>query len=158
MPLKDDEFDIDFIRENDFVRKKCKVCNSFFWTQKHDLDVCMESPCVEYEFIGNSPAKVKADVDEMRRIFLKFFEDNAHTVINPYPVIPRWRDDLLVTIASIVDFQPYVTNGDIPPPANPLVVSQPCLRFEDIDNVGPTFGRHLTIFEMGGAHAFNYPE
>jgi len=158
MPLKDDEFDIEFMRENDFVRKKCRICGSFFWTQKHDLDVCMESPCVEYEFINNSPAKIKANVDEMRRIFLKFFEENSHTVINPYPVIPRWRDDLLVTIASIVDFQPYVTNGDIPPPANPLVVSQPCLRFEDIDNVGPTFGRHLTIFEMGGAHAFNYPD
>jgi alanyl-tRNA synthetase len=158
MPLKDDEFDIDFMRKNDFVRKKCRICGSFFWTQKHDLDVCMESPCVEYEFIGNSPSKVKADVNEMRRIFLKFFEDNKHAVINPYPVVARWRDDLLVTIASIVDFQPYVTNGEIPPPANPLVISQPCLRFEDIDNVGPTFGRHLTIFEMGGAHAFNYPD
>lgn len=158
MSIKDDEFDIEFMRENDFVRKKCRICGSFFWTQKHDLDVCMESPCVEYEFIGNSPAKIKADLDRMRGIFLKFFEENDHTVINPYPVIARWRDDLLVTIASIVDFQPYVTNGDIPPPANPLVISQPCLRFEDIDNVGPTFGRHLTIFEMGGAHAFNYPE
>ncbi|MEM3709420.1 MAG: alanine--tRNA ligase, partial [Nitrososphaerales archaeon] len=158
MQIKDNEFNIDFMRENDFIRKKCKICGSFFWTQKHDLDVCMESPCVEYEFINNSPAKIKADLDEMRRIFLRFFEDNGHTVINPYPVVARWRDDLLVTIASIVDFQPYVTNGEIPPPANPLVISQPCLRFEDIDNVGPTFGRHLTIFEMGGAHAFNYPE
>ncbi|MFQ6085707.1 MAG: alanine--tRNA ligase, partial [Candidatus Bathyarchaeia archaeon] len=49
-------------------------------------------------------------------------------------------------------------DGIIPPPANPLVISQPCLRFEDIDKVGPTAGRHLTIFEMGGHHAFNYPE
>ncbi|MCP8304550.1 MAG: alanine--tRNA ligase [archaeon] len=158
MQLKDDEFDIEFMRENGFVRKKCKVCSSFFWTQRPDLDLCMEAPCVENEFIGRSPAKVKADVDEMRSIFLKFFEDNSHTLINPYPIVARWRDDLLVTIASIVDFQPYVTNGEIPPPANPLVVSQPCLRFEDIDNVGLTFGRHLTAFEMGGAHAFNYPD
>ncbi|MGQ9718780.1 MAG: alanine--tRNA ligase [Nitrososphaerales archaeon] len=158
MSLKDDEFDIEFMRENDFVRKKCKVCGSFFWTQNHDLDVCMESPCVENEFIGNPPSKIRADLDEMRRIFLKFFEDNSHAVIDPYPIVARWRDDLLVTIASIVDFQPYVTNGEMPPPANPLVVSQPCLRFEDIDDVGLTFGRHLTIFEMGGAHAFNYPD
>ena len=157
MPLKSDEFDIEFMRENDFIRKKCNACDSFFWTQRHDLDLCMEFPCVENEFIGKSPAKVRADLDKMRNIFLKFFEDNSHTVINPYPIIARWRDDLLVTIASIVDFQPYVTNGEMPPPANPLVVSQPCLRFEDIDNVGLNFGRHLTIFEMGGAHAFNYP-
>ena len=157
MPLKSDEFDIEFMRENDFIRKKCNACDSFFWTQRHDLDLCMEFPCVENEFIGKSPAKVRADLDKMRNIFLKFFQDNSHTVINPYPVVARWRDDLLVTIASIVDFQPYVTNGEMPPPANPLVVSQPCLRFEDIDNVGLNFGRHLTIFEMGGAHAFNYP-
>jgi len=72
--------------------------------------------------------------------------------------VARWRDDLYFTHASIIDFQPYVTEGIIPPPANPLVISQPCIRFVDVDNVGPTFGRHLTIFEMGGHHAFNYPK
>jgi alanyl-tRNA synthetase len=94
----------------------------------------------------------------MREAFLSFFEKNNHRRINPYPVVARWRDDLYFTHASIIDFQPYVTNGITPPPANPLVISQPCIRFVDVDNVGPTFGRHLTIFEMGGHHAFNYPE
>lgn len=94
----------------------------------------------------------------MREAFLSFFEANGHTRIKPYPVIARWREDLFVTIASIADFQPFVTEGIIPPPANPLVISQPCLRFNDIDNVGLTAGRHFTIFEMGGAHAFNYPD
>jgi alanyl-tRNA synthetase len=51
-----------------------------------------------------------------------------------------------------------VTEGIAPPPANPLVISQPSIRLTDISNTGPTFGRHLTIFEMGGAHAFNYPD
>ncbi|UCD96623.1 MAG: alanine--tRNA ligase, partial [Candidatus Bathyarchaeota archaeon] len=78
--------------------------------------------------------------------------------MKPYPIVARWRDDLYLTSASIVDFQPYVTNGIIPPPANPLVISQPCIRLVDIANTGPTFGRHLTIFEMGGHHAFNYPD
>ena len=64
----------------------------------------------------------------------------------------------LLTHASIIDFQPYVTEGISPPPANPLVISQPSIRLTDISNTGPTFGRHLTIFEMGGAHAFNYPD
>jgi len=93
----------------------------------------------------------------MREVFLSFFEKRGHERIKPYPVVARWRDDLYFTSASIIDFQPYVTNGIIPPPANPLVISQPCIRFVDVDNVGPTFGRHLTIFEMGGHHAFNYP-
>jgi alanyl-tRNA synthetase len=94
----------------------------------------------------------------MREAFLSFFERHGHERIEPYPVVARWRDDLYLTSASIVDFQPYVTNGVVPPPANPLVICQPCIRLVDIDNVGPTFGRHLTMFEMGGHHAFNYPE
>jgi alanyl-tRNA synthetase len=94
----------------------------------------------------------------MREAFLSFFERHGHERIKPYPVVARWRDDLYLTSASIVDFQPYVTNGVVPPPANPLVICQPCIRLVDIDNVGPTFGRHMTMFEMGGHHAFNYPD
>jgi len=93
----------------------------------------------------------------MRELFLSFFEKNGHTRIRPYPIVARWRDDVFLVGASIYDFQPYVTEGMIPPPANPLVVSQPSIRFTDIDNVGPTLGRHDLMFEMGGAHAFNYP-
>ena len=87
-----------------------------------------------------------------------FFKKNQHTIINPYPVVARWREDIYLTHASIIDFQPYVTEGIVPPPANPLVIAQPCIRLVDISNTGPTFGRHLTIFEMGGHHAFNYPD
>jgi alanyl-tRNA synthetase len=94
----------------------------------------------------------------MRELFLSFFEKHGHKRIKPYPVVARWRDDVFLVGASIYDFQPYVTEGLIPPPANPLVVSQPSIRFTDIDNVGPTLGRHLLIFEMGGHHAFNYPD
>ncbi len=93
----------------------------------------------------------------MREAFLSFFERRGHARIQQYPVVARWRDDLYFTSASIVDFQPYVTDGITSPPANPLVISQSCIRFVDVDNVGPTFGRHGTIFEMGGHHAFNYP-
>ncbi len=42
----------------------------------------------------------------------------------------------------------------VPPPANPLVISQPCIRLNDLDEVGKS-GRHLTTFEMMGHHAFN---
>jgi alanyl-tRNA synthetase len=94
----------------------------------------------------------------MREAFLSFFEQNNHTRIKPYPVVARWRSDIYLTHASIIDFQPYVTEGISPPPANPLVIAQPSIRLTDIPNTGPTFGRHLTIFEMGGAHAFNLPD
>jgi len=152
------EYKLRFFIENDFVRKKCKICGDWFWTQNSEREVCGDAPCQEYTFIGKPPMARSYNVGEMRSKFLSFFEKNGHKVIKPYPVIARWREDIYVTIASIADFQPFVTDGIIPPPANPLVISQPCLRFTDIDNVGLTAGRHLTIFEMGGAHAFNYPD
>jgi len=158
LTVSEEEFKIPFFAENDFVRKKCSICGEFFWTQNLDRENCGDSPCQEYGFIGKPPTKKKYSMGEMREAFLSFFEKNGHTRIQPYPVVARWRDDIYVTIASIADFQPFVTSGVIPPPANPLVVSQPCLRFNDIDNVGLTAGRHLTIFEMGGHHAFNYPD
>lgn len=152
------EFDLPFFRENGFVRKRCDFCKSYFWTQVDDSRDCGDSPCQEYTFIGNPPTNRQYTLPEIRETFLRFFERNGHRIIKPYPVVARWRDDVYFTGASIFDFQPYVTEGIIPPPANPLVISQPCLRFTDIDNAGPTMGRHLTIFEMGGAHAFNSAE
>ncbi len=158
MEIKPDEFAVPFFLENGFTRKRCPKCQSHYWTQDPDSPNCRDAPCQEYTFIGNPPTRGSFTLAEMREKFLSFFEDKGHTRIKPYPVIARWRDDVYLVGASIYDFQPDVTEGILPPPANPLVVSQPCLRFTDIDNVGPTGGRHLTIFEMGGAHAFNYPD
>lgn len=159
MQFGKEEYSILFFAENGFQRMKCRVCGAYYWSQDADPTLtCGEAPCQGYTFIGDPPTKHAFTVDEAREAFLTFFEDRAHARIDPYPIVARWRDDLFVTIASIIDFQPYVTDGVIPPPANPLVISQPCLRFNDIDNVGPTAGRHYTIFEMGGHHAFNYPD
>jgi alanyl-tRNA synthetase len=158
MEINEKEFAIPFFKENGFVRKQCETCKGYFWTQEADEKFCGDGPCVPYSFIGKSPAKRPYSIHDMRELFLSFFEKNGHTRIRPYPVVARWRDDVFLVGASIYDFQPYVTEGMIPPPANPLVVSQPSIRFTDIDNVGPTLGRHELIFEMGGAHAFNYPD
>ena len=155
------EYQLPFFKEYGYIRKKCPKCGEYFWTLNPDQPTCGESTsagCAPYAFIGNSPTRRKYNVREMREAFLSFFERHGHERIKPYPIVARWRDDLYFTHASIIDFQPYVTEGIIPPPANPLVICQPCLRFVDVDNVGPTFGRHLTIFEMGGHHAFNYPD
>jgi len=154
------EYHVPFFDDFGYVRKLCPVCGEYFWTQNPDQKTCGEATpdgCAPYSFINNAPTSKRYDVRGMREAFLSFFEKRKHRRIQPYPVVARWRDDIYFTHASIIDFQPYVTNGVIPPPANPLVISQPCIRFVDVDNVGPTFGRHLTIFEMGGHHAFNYP-
>ena len=156
-----EEYSVPFFKEFGYVRKLCPKCGKYFWTQNPKQETCGEAnseECAFYTFINNSPTKKSYTLREMRETFLSFFEKRGHTRIKPYPVVARWRDDIYLTHASIIDFQPYVTNGIAPPPANPLVISQPCIRLVDITNTGPTFGRHLTIFEMGGAHAFNYPE
>ena len=158
MEINEKEFAVPFFKENGFVRRQCECCKGYFWTQVPDERFCGDSPCVTYSFIGKSPAKRPYSIHDMRELFLSFFAKNGHKRIKPYPVVARWRDDVFLVGASIYDFQPYVTEGMIPPPANPLVVSQPSIRFTDIDNVGPTLGRHELMFEMGGAHAFNYPD
>ncbi len=156
-----EEYHVHFFDEEGFVRKNCPKCQEYFWTLDPDMKTCGEATsqgCALSTFINNPPTKRAYSLKEMRETFLSFFEKHSHKRLNPYPVVARWRDDLYLTSASIVDFQPYVTNGIVPPPANPLVISQPCIRLVDIDNTGPTFGRHLTSFEMGGHHAFNFPE
>ena len=140
-----------------FQRKQCPVCKTWFWTLNPDQKYCNDAPCVEYTFLIESKAP-PLTVSEARETFINFFIKRGHKLVKPKPVVARWRDDLYLTIASIVDFQPFVTSGLIPPPANPLVISQPCIRLEDIDNVGKTAGRHLTSFEMAAHHAFNYPD
>jgi len=155
------EYHVPFFDEAGYVRKQCPTCGEYYWTLNPDQKSCGESTlqgCAKLTFISNSPVRKKHSLGEMREAFLSFFEKRGHGRIKPYPVVSRWRDDLYFTSASIVDFQPYVTNGVVPPPANPLVISQPCIRFVDVDNVGPTFGRHTAFFEMGGHHAFNYPD
>ena len=147
-----------FFLENGFQRKECKSCKRHFWTLDPDRELCGDSPCVPYSFINDPPTKRRYTVKEMREAFLSFFEKRGHTRVRRYPVIARWRDDIFLTIASIACFQPHVTSGDVPPPFNPLTISQPCIRMNDLDNVGKTGGRHLSIFEMMAHHAFSTKE
>ncbi|MCE4618770.1 MAG: alanine--tRNA ligase [Desulfurococcales archaeon] len=151
------EYALDFFKEAGFKRKIGKQCKEAFWTLNDNFDEPQDAPCVEYWF-DKIPSLGELSVSEARESFLGFFEKHGHTRIKPRPVVARWREDLYLTIASIVVFQPHVTSGLVPPPANPLAISQPSIRLEDIDNVGLTIGRHLTVFEMAAHHAFNYPD
>lgn len=141
-------------KKKGFQRKRCVTCGRTFWTLNRKQKTCGDTPCDEYTFIGKSPIRNRYTLPQMEKAFLKFFERHGHTIVKRYPVVARWRDDIFLTIASIADFQPWVTSGLAPPPANPLVVSQPSIRLNDIDNVGRS-GRHFTLFFMGGHHSFN---
>ena len=152
------EYQLDYFEENGFHRMECGECGAAFWTRDGSRTTCGEPPCDTYEFIDSPGFDEERTLEEMREAFLSFFEERGHERIEPYPVAAnRWRDDVLLTQASIYDFQPLVTSGRTPPPANPLTISQPCIRMQDIDNVGKT-GRHTMAFEMMAHHAFNSRE
>jgi alanyl-tRNA synthetase len=146
--------DLKFFHDNGYQRRICPTCKDPFWTTDPALELCGDSNCVEYDFLGNPLTTKPLSVAEMRNAFQSFFERKGHKRVPRNPVVARWRDDLYLNIASIANYQPHVTSGEVPPPANPLVVSQPCIRLNDLANIGRS-GRHFSCFEMMGHHAFN---
>lgn len=145
------------LKKEGFSRKKCVKCSTFFWTVD-ETDYCGDPSCSGgFRFIGGTPTKQKLDYVGVWKEFSKLFKKWGYTPIPRYPVVARWRDDTDFVQASIYDFQPYVVSGEVDPPANPLVVPQTCLRFNDIDNIGIT-GAHYCCFVMIGQHAFVPPK
>jgi alanyl-tRNA synthetase len=145
------------LKSEGFERKKCAKCGTFFWSTIND-DICGNPACSGgFRFIGDTPATRKLDYIGVWTEFSKLFKKWGYTPIKRYPVVARWRDDTDFVQASIYDFQPYVVSGEVEPPANPLVVPQMCLRFNDIDNIGIT-GAHYCAFVMIGQHAFMKPK
>ena len=143
----DKYYKVSLFDEKGFKRQNCKLCGKFFWSI-NDKAACPEHE--NYSFIGDPPTSKRLDFVNTWIELSNFFRKNDHELIQRYPVVCRWREDLYFTIASIVDFQ-RVMNGKIvfEIPKNPLVVPQMCLRFNDIENVGLT-GRHYTSFCMIG--------
>lgn len=151
------EYQLEFFKKNGFQRRICPSCKMPFWTLDASRSSCGDPPCAMYSFIDAPVGKRPYTLHEMREEFLTFFQRRGHARVSRYPVVARWRDDIYLTIASIADFQPHVTSGEVRPPANPLTISQPCIRLNDLDSVGKS-GRHLTTFEMMAHHVFNYPD
>ena len=144
---------LNFFHESGFTRQTCAKCKCSFWSIV-ERELCGDAPCVEYSFIGDPLFPKPMNLDEAREAFLTFFEKHNHTRVDRAPVVARWRNDIYLSIASIAVFQPHVTSGSSNPPANPLTISQPCIRLNDLESVGRS-GRHLTTFEMMAHHAFN---
>jgi alanyl-tRNA synthetase len=102
-----------------FARQSCTVCGRFFWsiTQK---EICPDHE--NYTFIGNPPTEKRFGYTQTWNEIKKYFEKNNHGIVNRYPVVCRWREDLYYTIASIVDFQRIAENRVIfELPTNPLL-------------------------------------
>ena len=143
----DKYYKVSLFDEKGFKRQRCKLCGKFFWSI-NERQSCPEHD--NYSFIGDPPTSKRLDFVNTWKELSNFFGKNSHHIVQRYPVVCRWREDLYYTIASIVDFQ-RVMNGKIvfEIPKNPLIVPQMCLRFNDIENVGLT-GRHYTSFCMIG--------
>jgi alanyl-tRNA synthetase len=143
----DKYYRVSLFDRNGFKRQNCTICRKFFWSI-NDKRFCPDHE--NYSFIGNPPTSKRLDFINAWNEIKEYFSDNNHTITRRYPVVCRWRDDLYFTIASIVDFQRLMRGKVVfELPANPLVVPQICLRFNDIENVGLT-GRHYTGFCMIG--------
>lgn len=151
-------FATDVLREKGFSRAQCENCGMYFWRADKERKVCGEPECSGgYTFIGNSPTSEEYSYIEAWEKFRDFMSSRGYEPIDRYPVVARWRDDTEFTQASIYCFQPHVVSGEAEPPAPELVIPQPSLRFNDVDNVGIT-GRHYVLHNHIGQTCFQPEE
>ncbi len=96
--------------------------------------------------------KKSLGVNELRRMYLEFFESKNHLAMKSFSLVPHNDNSLLLINAGMAPLKPYFTGQEIPP-RNRVTTCQKCVRTGDIDNVGKT-ARHLTFFEMLGNFSF----
>ena len=94
----------------------------------------------------------KYGVNELRRMFLEFFESKDHLVLKSFSLVPHNDKSLLLINSGMAPMKPYFTGQEIPPRRR-VTTCQKCIRTGDIENVGKT-ARHGTFFEMLGNFSF----
>ncbi len=91
-------------------------------------------------------------VNELRKMFLEFFESKGHLAMKSFSLIPHNDKSLLLINSGMAPLKPYFTGAEIPPKKR-VTPCQKCIRTGDIENVGKT-ARHGTFFEMLGNFSF----
>ena len=91
-------------------------------------------------------------VNELRRMFLEFFESKEHLKMKSFSLVPHNDNSLLLINSGMAPLKPYFTGQEIPP-CRRVTTCQKCIRTGDIENVGKT-ARHGTFFEMLGNFSF----
>ena len=94
----------------------------------------------------------KYGLNELRQMFLDFFESKDHLVRGSYSLVPHNDNSLLLINAGMAPLKPYFTGQEIPPKTR-MATCQKCIRTGDIENIGKT-ARHGTFFEMLGNFSF----
>ena len=94
----------------------------------------------------------KYGVNELRKMFLDFFESKGHLVEKSFSLVPHNDKSLLLINSGMAPLKPYFTGAEIPP-CKRMATCQKCIRTGDIENVGKT-ARHGTFFEMLGNFSF----
>ena len=97
-------------------------------------------------------APQKYGVNELREMFLKFFESKDHLRLPSFSLIPQNDPSLLLINSGMAPMKPFFT-GEQEPPRHRVCTCQKCIRTGDIENIGHT-ARHGTYFEMLGNFSF----
>ena len=91
-------------------------------------------------------------LNELREMFLRFFETKGHLRLPSFSLIPQDDASLLLIHSGMAPMKPYF-KGDKEPPRHRVCTCQKCIRTGDIENIGKT-ARHGTYFEMLGNFSF----
>ena len=91
-------------------------------------------------------------VNELREMFLSYFESKNHLRLPSFSLIPQNDQSLLLINSGMAPMKPYF-KGEVEPPRRRVCTCQKCIRTGDIENIGKT-ARHGTYFEMLGNFSF----
>jgi alanyl-tRNA synthetase len=126
------------------------MCIRFF--MNHLVNIIRVTNRIEYNKKKGRLIPMQYGVNELRKMYLDFFESKGHLAMKSFSLVPHNDNSLLLINAGMAPLKPYFTGQEIPPRRR-VTTCQKCVRTGDIENVGKT-ERHLTFFEMLGNFSF----